>query len=231
MKVKFELNEYHRDISGTELISDIQRVSRYIKKKSVTIEEYNEYGKYNSSTLQRRFGSWFVVLEKAGLNKTRSLGITNEEYFQNLRECWEKLGRQPKYIEMKKPFSSYVAGAYEYRFGTWRKALKAFIFYINNDNSEKIDDNIKNQKNDLKIKNVQRNYKKNRNISSALRFRILLRDGFTCCKCGKSPLKEKNVELHVDHIIPYSKGGETIPENLETKCSICNLGKGNQFYV
>jgi 5-methylcytosine-specific restriction endonuclease McrA len=31
----------------------------------------------------------------------------------------------------------------------------------------------------------------------------------------------------VDHIVPWSKGGETILENLRTLCSKCNLGKGN----
>ena len=55
------------------------------------------------------------------------------------------------------------------------------------------------------------------------------RDGFTCKTCGRSPINEKGVKLHVDHIVPWSKGGETIPDNLETKCEQCNLGKGNAF--
>jgi 5-methylcytosine-specific restriction endonuclease McrA len=74
-------------------------------------------------------------------------------------------------------------------------------------------------------------HKTKREISDRLRFRILMRDGFTCKKCGRSPMKDSDVELHVDHIIPWSKGGETIPENLETKCEKCNLGKGNEFNV
>ena len=62
-----------------------------------------------------------------------------------------------------------------------------------------------------------------------MRFRILLKDGFRCKTCGRSPIKDNDVELHVDHITPWSKGGETIPDNLETKCKQCNLGKGNAF--
>jgi hypothetical protein len=42
------------------------------------------------------------------------------------------LGRQPRYLEMQKPLSKYVAGAYAYKFGTWRKALEKFIEYVNN---------------------------------------------------------------------------------------------------
>ncbi len=30
---------------------------------------------------------------------------------------------------------------------------------------------------------------------------------------------------------PGSKGGETVDENLGTKCQQCNLGKGNAFDV
>ena len=53
------------------------------------------------------------------------------------------------------------------------------------------------------------------------------RDNFKCCKCGKSPAKDPSVELHVDHIIPWAKGGETVLENLQTLCSDCNLGKSD----
>ncbi len=36
------------------------------------------------------------------------------------------------------------------------------------------------------------------------------------------------VELHVDHTVPWSKGGETVLGNLRTLCSDCNLGKSNE---
>ncbi len=32
---------------------------------------------------------------------------------------------------------------------------------------------------------------------------------------------------HIDHIKPWSKGGETVLENLQTLCATCNLGKSN----
>jgi 5-methylcytosine-specific restriction endonuclease McrA len=68
-----------------------------------------------------------------------------------------------------------------------------------------------------------------REISDRQRFRILVRDGFRCRSCGASPLAKPGVELHVDHVLPWSKGGETVDENLATKCKKCNLGKGNAF--
>ena len=66
-----------------------------------------------------------------------------------------------------------------------------------------------------------------RDINDRLRFKVLKRDNFKCVCCGKSPAIDSNVQLHVDHIIPWSKGGETVMENLQTLCSKCNLGKSN----
>jgi 5-methylcytosine-specific restriction endonuclease McrA len=42
-----------------------------------------------------------------------------------------------------------------------------------------------------------------------------------------SNILEGAITLHVDHIKPWSKGGETVPDNLQTLCSVCNIGKNN----
>ena len=68
---------------------------------------------------------------------------------------------------------------------------------------------------------------KSRVISDKLRYQVLKRDNFKCCACGASPAKDPSVELHIDHIIPWSKGGETVFENLQTLCSKCNIGKSD----
>ncbi len=66
-----------------------------------------------------------------------------------------------------------------------------------------------------------------REVGLTLRYQILKRDNFKCCMCGASPAKDPSVELHIDHIKPWSKGGETTIENLQTLCSKCNLGKSD----
>lgn len=60
-------------------------------------------------------------------------------------------------------------------------------------------------------------------MSDTLRFQILRRDNFTCQICGKQA--KDGVELEVDHIVPISKGGKTVPDNLQTLCRRCNRGK------
>ena len=64
-------------------------------------------------------------------------------------------------------------------------------------------------------------------ISDKLRYRVLKRDNFKCCACGASPAKDPAVELHIDHVVPWSKGGETSFDNLQTLCSRCNIGKSD----
>lgn len=227
--MKFKLKSYNRNTPDEDLINDVIVVSKKTGRSTVTIAEYEEHGKYHPSTLQRRFGSWFTVLKNAGLEKSRSeLNIPENELFRNIEDIWIQLGRQPKYDEVKKPFSKYSAGTYDKRFGSWLKALEKFVEYINEEDNETNEENSE----DIQVSNIQEKPTKRRtkrNISDRLRFTILMRDGFTCQSCGASPTKERGVELHVDHILPWSKGGETKEINLQTKCKQCNLGKGNAF--
>lgn len=64
-------------------------------------------------------------------------------------------------------------------------------------------------------------------MSSKLRYEILTRDNHRCRICGRGA--QDGVTLHVDHIVPVSKGGKTIASNLRTLCSDCNLGKGDSY--
>lgn len=49
------------------------------------------------------------------------------------------------------------------------------------------------------------------------------RDGGRCVYCGSTE------NLHLDHIIPFSKGGDTSVENLQLLCQKCNLQKSNKI--
>ena len=64
-------------------------------------------------------------------------------------------------------------------------------------------------------------------MTDSLRYDILKRDNFRCQLCGSSA--QDGVKLHVDHIIPVSKGGKTVPSNLRTLCDRCNLGKSDKI--
>jgi len=220
--MKFELKKFHRNTSDKELIADLKRVASDLRK-SPTIEEYNEHGAYHSTTLTRRFGSWFKAIENAGLSRTRSpLNIPEEELFKNLEEIWTRLGRQPRYQELQKPLSKYSAGTYENRFGSWSNALEKFVVYINNEKKYSSEKAIEKLNTEPLTK-----HKTKRSINWRLRFLVMKRDNFKCKKCGRSPATDPKIILHVDHKKAWANGGETVLENLETLCSKCNIGKSN----
>ena len=63
-------------------------------------------------------------------------------------------------------------------------------------------------------------YIKNNSMAVEIsRKNILVRDNYTCQYCG---IKPDNKTLTLDHIIPRSKGGASVWENVVTCCKPCN---------
>ena len=53
---------------------------------------------------------------------------------------------------------------------------------------------------------------------------LFARDGWRCVYCGTSAGR-----LTLDHVIPRSRGGDSVWENVVTSCGPCNLRKGNRL--
>ena len=99
---------------------------------------------------------------------------------------------------------------------------------IESDNSiENIDKNEKEIIEEKNLLSTLPKHKTKRDPSERMRWIVMKRDNFKCCACGSSPAKDPSIELHIDHIIPWSKGGETEMDNMQTLCSNCNLGKSD----
>lgn len=63
-------------------------------------------------------------------------------------------------------------------------------------------------------------------VMPAIRWRVFQRDGWKCVSCGQGSQDE--AILHIDHIVPRSKGGKDSIENYQTLCHLCNIGKSNR---
>jgi 5-methylcytosine-specific restriction endonuclease McrA len=61
--------------------------------------------------------------------------------------------------------------------------------------------------------------------ASTRRVRILMRDRHRCQYCGA---QGTGFDLTIDHIIPRSRGGRTVSENLCAACFACNQRKGDR---
>ncbi len=132
---------------------------------------------------------------------------------------WIAKGKQPVYRDMSILPSQYTASVYNDRFGGWRNALEEFVASVEHEHDELLNYEVE-------VKSGSSTKRTKRDPSLALRFFVLKRDSFCCVGCGRSPATVAGLVLEVDHVSPWSRGGETIKENLQTLCFDCNRGKG-----
>lgn len=206
-------------ISDGLILAEIQRVMSLLGKTTLTMKEFDTHSSISSATAMRRFGSWNEVLKVVGLNS----GNTFHSYdalMENIRDAWIKKGKQPTRRDMDdKAYSAISSGTYLRKFGTWYGALETFMQYISKTDDESfLPDTLATQ-------DVVK-HKTKRDPSNRLKVQVLMRDGNRCRICGAECSGGLH-NIHFDHIIPWSKGGETVLENLQVLCSACNEAKGN----
>lgn len=176
------------------------------------------FGKYDPTTASKRFGTWNKAVVAAGLHIANEVSITEHRLFDNLMLLWEHYGRQPRMAELTRPPSTIPPGPYKRRFRSWMDALTQFVSFANAQDAQPSGPT-----------EAASGQKIGRDPSLRVRFRIMQRDNFSCCACGASPALQPGLMLHVDHIKPWSRGGDTIEVNLQTLCEACNLRKSNVF--
>lgn len=216
-----------RYISKEELLADLRAAAQKLATNELSFKAYGQVGKFSGVTVSRAFGSWQEGLLAAGLSVTGQYRpkISDDELSRNMACVWEGVGRQPKQGDFHAPLSKYAHDAYVRRYGSWRNALERFVEIAGSGETPaaatKEQPTIAGS-----VELVQPN-RTSRDPSWRLRFLVNRRDRFTCKACGRSPATHPRVVLHVDHILAWSKGGETVFDNLQTLCMECNIGKGD----
>lgn len=204
-------------VSDECLLKDLKSVAGKVGGK-LSQRAYAECGgKYNPTTILRRFGTWTNALTKVGLVPGNINNYSDEELFENILNIWRHKGKQPVRRDLDLAPSTISQSPYNRRFKSWSDTLRQFVTYASEVESPVVEK--------CGVKCVSK--RAVRDPSLRLRFQVLKRDHFACVQCGASPAKDQSVELHVDHVMPWSKGGETMVSNLQTLCQKCNLGKGN----
>ncbi|MDP3370689.1 MAG: HNH endonuclease [Brevundimonas sp.] len=291
---KFVLSKL-TDYSDESVLDEVRRVARELGSERITRERFNQVARVSSTTLTRKFGSWFQAMDRAGVSQSQAprpvvvdrqtvvsairqyvennpgspptrdaiegmLGLhrgainhhlghwkdclseagveqsplgrryTDAECFENIVALWTHYGRQPNFAELKRPPSAVGPKAYIGRWGGWRAALTAFIDYVENQGT--VTPEFSQPVADLQFATpVPQPATVSRSISLSTRYQVLVRDRFTCQICGRSPAAQPGVVLHLDHIHPWSKGGDNSSGNLRVLCFDCNLGKGDKLEV
>ena len=219
-----------------EINNELRNVANKLGSLTFTAKTFDGLTNIHSATVVRHFGSWAAALTKAGLTPGRgSKRYTEDDYFENILTVWTHYGRQPKYIEMDLPPSLISSGAYEAKFGRWTNALRAFLVRMESDSRDNLASNQKvtvpYDNPDPSVLSFKNPPPGRRPIKLGIRYEVLKRDRFRCVLCGASPATDPECQLHVDHIVPISRHGVTVTDNLRTLCSKCNIGKGSKTEI
>lgn len=233
---KFGRNQINK-IPRETILKELEKVAKHYDYSDFKEDDFSKISEISYYTVIREFGTWEKVmqvlhdfLEEKGIDfkiTYRRSPYTVEEMFGEMERIWLHLGHRPSRNEWtaNQPKISYDA-IYR-RFGSWKNACLQFIEYKSGATFEY--EKEKSRK-PSRLANATTNkniIEKTRTIPLNIRVRVMSRDNFRCVFCGKSPATELGTKLHIDHILPFSKGGTNSLENLQTLCEACNTGKSN----
>jgi hypothetical protein len=223
------------------LLNELRAVQAKGKGDLLTYKEYKRAGgTYSIGTFQNHFERWTNAVQAAGAFSGRRGKYSTMALFDEIQRLWEAMGKQPTRDDMLTE-GLISPQCFSLRFGTWRKAIHAFCADRNSSESEPGGDIATEErafppptKEDGTIHSGSSPnsalvviHRTGRKPSDKLRFKVLKRDNFTCRSCGRSPATELGVILEADHVLAYTRGGETVYENLQALCDKCNRGKSD----
>ncbi len=244
MNYKFQRTRIDK-ISKEKIIGELEKVAKVFKYIEFGKRDFAKFGNISATTVENEFGTWRKGLAalKEHLRK-KDLTLTprkipynrtysDEELFKEMDRVWTKLKHRPSRNEWEvfPPKISY--GTYRHRFNGWQNACLKFIEYKMGTNILVDNEPVINSK-DSQQHRSKDDYKNKegstRTVPLNIRLKVLNRDAYRCVFCGRSPATDIGVKLHIDHKTPFSKGGKSTFDNLQTLCQDCNLGKSDEVY-
>lgn len=244
MDFKFQRHRLN-EIPESRILEELEKAAKYFNYIEFAWRDFDKIANISASTIKNYYGSWkkgLVVLKKHLQSKGLDLSSrpfppnrihSDKDLFDEMERVWQKVGQRPSRTEWEMSGPKIAYGTYKLRFGGWTKACLKFIEYKMGGDLL-ADDFVLPDREEQKAQ--QENitvYKKenSRNVSLSLRLAVLSRDNFRCVFCGRSPATDTGTKLHIDHIKPFSEGGKSTLENIQTLCEECNLGKSNRMVI
>lgn len=122
----FRLN---KEAPCEDLVADLKEVGRSLGRVP-TVEDYRRHGKYSTTLISERFGSWNKALDEAEYSINKRHNIPREELLEDLEQVNKLLSGPPTMGEynLKGKFST---GPFLNLFGSWNDALEAAGFEPN----------------------------------------------------------------------------------------------------
>jgi len=226
------------EIPEAKILDELEKAAKHFNYFEFGYREFNEIADVSAGVVKKRFGTWGKGLEvlrkrlqEKGLNLSPRPHAPNRVYsdkelFGEMGRIWQKVGQRPSKTEWEMSEPKFSYSNFKKRFGGWTNACLKFIeFKMGADILA--DDFVLREKKDQHGSKIEYIKEKSRDVPLGLRLKVLSRDNFRCIFCGKSPATDFGIKLHIDHVMPFSKGGHSVLDNLQTLCAECNLGKSN----
>lgn len=182
-------------------------IQNYRTKYYNILKEYDNYEKEYNNLIQ------FI-----NINESKNLKLNQEQY-----KKYQELLLENNKIKLNINFGIDININYSSKKEYVKKSIHK-CYFISDFNE--IYNRYNEMKNNGKIMKINSEIERSK-INSSIRYDVLKRDNYRCKICGRG--SKDGVKLHVDHIIPVSKGGKTEMNNLQTLCSDCNIGKSNKI--
>lgn len=229
--MKLELKLRRNSPTKEELIKELKRVAKRLKKNNFTQDEFNKVSKFQSFHYKRKFktdeqGGWNNALVLAKLVVKKKINIPIKTLMDNLYDVWKRKGSQVTRDDMENPVfkSKHSSAVYRRRFGGWPNTLRFFVKY--NSSKESILKELQKLKH-LNKKNIK---SQTRTLTAQLKLEVLQRTGGYICKnCDRSKIDYPKLKFEFDHIKPVSKSGTNELKNIQILCYDCNRLKSDKL--
>lgn len=124
MKFKIRINYFR--VTGAEIIEDLKRTSKKLKKNRITMKEYSKYGKYNPGNVSRRFGTWNTALKHAGLCRLSRGEESVNSIIADINSISAKLNKSTfSFREYHQSGGKFTLTKICHRFGSWKNAVNS----------------------------------------------------------------------------------------------------------
>jgi hypothetical protein len=194
----------HPRISESEYFENLQRVWIRLGRQPHFSEMKNPLSAYSGTGYQRRFGSWRRALER-------------------FVECINDDATDPSASGISATLETHRPNAVAEPPGLLDMTGRANTAAVTV--AERRPDGNKRDSVGARVRGGSGvTHKTQRAIGNRLKVKVLIRDGNRCRLCGVVVTGD---DIHFDHVVPWSKGGETTIDNIQVLCAEHNLAKGD----
>lgn len=182
-----------REITEEMLIEDIKSCSEEYEDRSITMQEYENMGKYSPNTAIDRFGCWSNALEECNLIPQKN--ISKEVIKQEVKEIYKRKSKNGKLKQQTFNKESTISIDTVWRkFGSWNSLLEEI-----NIPTFDWEEDFTREKNPYWKGGYSKYYGPNWRKQ---RRKCRERDNHTCQRCGKTNDREPDVH-HIKPVHEY----------------------------